>query len=426
MGGVNWHKSLPYGINRISIATGDTFEIANFFLSRFIMKPEPSQPNFTRRKYLAVAGGMAWMLLAATLTLLWLLHQAQILNVWQFPLKQIAAFLGGGGLACLFLARFWGFWQHRRWLQRLVWMVAAFFALLNLLAFLFAYSLTHFTPPGTFGIGLPRPVNSRLPSDFGLEYTTDRIPVNDREWLESWFVPAPNPSASKGTILLFPGQGGSKGKQLLAPAQVLHRLGYDTLLVDFRGVGGSSGRTSTIGVREAKDVALAVTYARQLQQQSQPQIQRRSPIVLYGVSMGTAAILQAVARENVTPDAIVLELPFSRLLEAVRVRLDARGIPTFPMAELVVFWGGIQHGFNGFAHNPIDDARQVRTPTLVLHGEGDRWMSLTQIDELITAFPAQKQLTIFPNAGHQLLVTVDRDLWSRSIDRFLRVVGDKF
>ena len=294
--------------------------------------------------------------------------------------------------------------------------------MLNLLAFLFAYSLTHFTPPGTFGIGLPRPVNSRLPRDFGLEYTTDRIPVGDREWLESWFVPAPNPSASKGTILLFPGQGGSKGKQLLAPAQVLHRLGYDALLVDFRGVGGSSGRTSTIGVREAKDVALAVTYARQLQQQ----FQRQSPIILYGVSMGTAAILQAVSRENVTPDAIVLELPFSRLLDAVRVRLTARGMPTFPMAELVVFWGGIQHGFNGFAHNPIDDARQVSCPTLVLHGEGDRWMSLAQIDEFMAAFPAQKQLTIFPDAGHQLLVTVDRDLWSQSIDRFLSGLGEKF
>ena len=292
--------------------------------------------------------------------------------------------------------------------------------MLNLLAFLFAYSLTHFTPPGTFGIGLPRPVNSRLPRDFGLEYTTDRIPVGDREWLESWFVPAPNPSASKGTILLFPGQGGSKGKQLLAPAQVLHRLGYDALLVDFRGVGGSSGRTSTIGVREAKDVALAVTYARQLQQQ----FQRQSPIILYGVSMGTAAILQAVARENVTPDAIVLELPFSRLLDAVRVRLAARGMPTFPMAELVVFWGGIQHGFNGFAHNPIDDARQVSCPTLVLHGKGDRWMSLTQMDELMAAFPAQKQLTLFPDAGHQLLVTVDRDLWSQSIDRILEIVGE--
>ncbi|MBE9040147.1 alpha/beta fold hydrolase [Oscillatoriales cyanobacterium LEGE 11467] len=331
-------------------------------------------------------------------------------------------FLGGSGLVCLLLAQFWGFWQHRQWLQRLGWMAVAFFAILNLLAFIFAYSLTHFTPPGTFGIGLPRPVNSRLPSDFGLEYTTRRIRVNDREWLESWFIPASNTDSSKGTILLFPGQGGSKGKQLLAPAQVLHGLGYDALLVDFRGVGGSSGSTSTIGVLEAKDVALAVDYARELQQQ----LQRRSPIVLYGVSMGSAAILRAVSRENVTPDAIVLELPFSRLLDAVRVRLADRGIPTFPAAELIVFWGGIQQGFNGFAHNPIADARQVRVPTLVLHGEDDRWMSLAQIDELLAVFPGEKQLTIFPDAGHQLLVTVDRDLWGQSIDRFLNAVGEKF
>lgn len=91
-------------------------------------------------------------------------------------------------------------------------------------------------------------------------------------------------------------------------------MDYDTLVVDFRGVGGLIGNTTTFGVREAKDVALAVSYAQRLN--------LKRPFVLYGVSMGSAAILNAVAQEKVPPDAIILELPFARLLDAVRSRLS--------------------------------------------------------------------------------------------------------
>jgi alpha-beta hydrolase superfamily lysophospholipase len=117
-------------------------------------------------------------------------------------------------------------------------------------------------------------------------------------------------------------------------------LNYDTLLVDFRGLGGSSGNTTTLGVRETEDVALSMRYAQRSK--------FKRPFVLYGVSMGSAAILKAVAQREVNPDAIILELPFDRLIDAVKSRLKAFKIPTFPMVELLVFWGGFQYGFNGF------------------------------------------------------------------------------
>ena len=139
------------------------------------------------------------------------------------------------------------------------------------------------------------------------------------------------------------------------------------LLVDFRGVGGSSGNTTTVGVREAEDVAIAVNYTRSLD--------LKRPIVLYGVSMGTAAILKAVAQKKVNPDAIVLELPFTRLLDAVRSRLKR-----------------------------------------------DRWTTESEIDRIFNNFQGIKQKVVFPKAGHDLLVTADRKLWVQSIDRFLEQI----
>lgn len=300
--------------------------------------------------------------------------------------------------------------KRRRYLFRFALVV--FFGF-NILSYLGAYGLTHFTTPGQFGLGLPRPTSSQLPTDVGLEYVTRRISINSSEWLETWFIPAQLPT-SNGTILLFPGNAGSKAKQLLAPAQAFHALNYDTLLVDFRGVGGSSGNTTTLGVQEAEDVAIVVKYAQQLK--------LKQPFVLYGVSMGSVAVLKAVAQKKVNPDAIILELPFARLLDAVRSRLKAIRFPTFPMAELLVFWGSIQHGFNGFTHNPVAYANQVECPTLLLHGKLDKWTTVAEINQIFQNLRSSKKLIIFPDTGHSLLVTVDQERWRQSVDQFLKEI----
>lgn len=184
------------------------------------------------------------------------------------------------------------------------------------------------------------------------------------------------------------------------------------MLIDFRGLGGSSGNTTTLGVREAKDVALSLSHAQR------SNFQR--PFILYGVSMGSAAILKAVADEKINPDVVILELPFARLLDAVRSRLSASWIPTFPFAEMVVFWGSIQHGINGFTHNPVTYAKQVRCPALLLHGKLDKWTNLAEIDQIFQNLHGFKELSIFPNADHSLLVTVDKERWQRSVEQFLK------
>ncbi len=287
--------------------------------------------------------------------------------------------------------------------KRIVKFILIAFILINFLSYVGAYFLTHFNYSN-------RQVISKNPDDIGLKYETERISINPDEWLDTWLIPAQN--TSNGTVLLFPGNNGSKGKQLLAPTQVFHNLGYDTLLVDFRGLGSSSGNSTTIGVRESKDVALTINYAKQFQ--------LKRPYILYGVSMGSAAILKAIADENINPEAVILEAPFARLVNAVSSRLKAINIPTFPVTQLMVFWGGIQHGFNGFAHNPVTYASSVNCPALILHGKLDKWTTVAEINEIYQNLQGSKQLVIFPNAGHDLLVTVDKQLWKRSVEKFIK------
>ncbi|MBD2577287.1 alpha/beta hydrolase [Oscillatoria sp. FACHB-1406] len=280
---------------------------------------------------------------------------------------------------------------------------------MNAIAFLGAYSMTHFRSSEQWSLASPKPINYKRPSDFGLPYETKYIAIARQQRLETWWIPTAN-APSRGTILLFPGNRGSKS-QVLLPARVLHNLDYDTLLVDFRGTGGSSGNTTTLGVREGEDVAAAFQWVRQQD--------ARRPIALYGVSMGTAAILRAISTQNIAPDAILLELPYSHLLNSVKRRLRFYNIPTFPAAELIVFWGSIQHKINGFAHNPAIYAKQVRCPTLILQGDRDKWIDRAELKQLEDNLPYSHHYISFPNAGHQLLITVNPKLWRQSVQQFL-------
>jgi uncharacterized protein len=281
----------------------------------------------------------------------------------------------------------------------------------NAIAAVVAYGMTHYRSPGQMGLGALKPINSKVPTDVGLSYTTRKIRLSNRGWLETWQIPVQNAQPS-GTVLLFPGSGSSKSPQLLAPAKAFHTLNYDAVMVDFQGVGGSSGNHKTVGMKESQDVVTVFKEAQRLK------LQR--PIVLYGVSMGSAAILRAIALKKIQPDAVILELPFARFIDTVKSRFHVFKVPDFGLAELLIFWGSVQHRANGFTHNPMTFAKQVRCPTLVMQGERDRWTSVAEVKALVKNLQGPAELVVFPKAGHQVLVTIDRARWYESVESLLR------
>ena len=280
---------------------------------------------------------------------------------------------------------------------------------INLAGYLGAYSSTNYRL-GHQKLGYPRPENTKTPQNLQLAFSTEVLSINQQEWIESWLIPSPR--QSQGIVILFHGKDSTKSS-LLSSAHSFHRLGYTTLLVDFRGSGGSSGNSTTVGVRESQDVALITNYVKQQYPQQ--------PIILYGISMGSAAILRAIAKEKIEPEGIILELPFTSLLSAVKKRLNQSNLPAFPLGELMVFWGGIQHNFNGFAHQPIDYAQKVNCPTLILYGAMDNTINTSEVKNLYDNIPGNKKIIEFPQAGHQLLVSANPQLWQYNVAEFLSI-----
>ncbi len=298
------------------------------------------------------------------------------------------------------------------------------FVLLNVMAYRHAYAMLHFTDSVTrtqkpeslsvahkarvlfTGINIPRPSNDVSPSDMGLECETHRYQSTDGIELEAWYIPTKD---SKGLVLLFHGYSAAKSS-LLTTAKTLHHSGYSTFLVDFRGSGGSDGNYTTIGYREADDVVSSFNFARTLLPDK--------PLILYGQSMGGAAILRAISAKGVSPDALIIEAVFDRMLSTVKARFSAMGIPSFPSAHLLTYWGSRQMDFSGLKHNPVNYARSVNFPTLILHGKEDPRATVEQAQNIFNHLDCSKKLVLFDNVGHNSCHDADPDKWKQAVEDF--------
>src|SRR5437773_2704643 len=73
---------------------------------------------------------------------------------------------------------------------------------------------------------------------------------NFSELIQCWSIKT---DSAKGTVILFHGYGGQKSS-LLGKSNEFIEQGYNTLLVDFMGSGGSEGNQTTMGYKEAEEV----------------------------------------------------------------------------------------------------------------------------------------------------------------------------
>ena len=161
---------------------------------------------------------------------------------------------------------------RRKIIKRSLWVILVLFILMNAIAYLHAYKFTHFdsgiknkTKEAQslsfgeklktifFGVNNPRPENKRFP---GIQFET--IKLNSNKQIECWLIKA---DSSIGSVILFHGYGGEKSS-MLDKAEIFITLGYNTLLVDFMGSGGSECNQTTIGFYEAQQVKTAFDFVK--------------------------------------------------------------------------------------------------------------------------------------------------------------------
>lgn len=311
----------------------------------------------------------------------------------------------------------------RKWTRRLLRTIAVLFVLVNVMAWFHARKFTHFAEQATektdasqispvqklsmlfTGVDLPRPQSSLKP-----DRPYETIILQSNKKIECWKI---NVAQSKGTVLLCHGYGGEKSS-MLERAYVFADAGYTVLLPDFMGAGGSEGNECTIGYTEAENVKTCVDYLAKESQQ---------PIYVLGSSMGAVAAMRACSKESLPVRALILECPFGSMRQTVKNRFDMVNVPSFPLSDMLVFWGGIQNGFNAFSHNPEDYAKQIRIPVLLLYGEQDDRVRPFEIAHIFNNLAGVKVLVKYPLAGHESYLNKYKEQWTHDVLHFLDTSG---
>ena len=223
-------------------------------------------------------------------------------------------------------------------LRKLAIVTCSAFVVMNIVAYIHAYRVTHFSDSSVartkdptqltafdkvkvlfMGVDNPRPQHRSTP-----DTPFDTFFISSSGELECWRINTPD---AIGTMIMFHGYAGEKSS-LLERAEKFRAMGFNTVLVDFTGSGGSEGNSTTVGFDEARQVKDCYEAISKTDHQ----------IFLFGTSMGAAAILKAMDDYQLPTKACVLECPFGSLSETVNARFKMMHVPNFPMATLLTFW----------------------------------------------------------------------------------------
>jgi uncharacterized protein len=224
-------------------------------------------------------------------------------------------------------------------------------------------------------------------------------------------IPAPAPvKAKQGIVLLFPAYAASK-QTLLQEVKLLHRLGYASFAVDPRGVGDASGNGTTLGRREAADVAATVDYVKKTF--------GNGPIALYGRIMSAGTVMRAIAEYDLQPNAVILENPYAQLFSLTQASVESVGLPRSPITQMLTLWGGVIQGGDPATLDPITYAPEVTQPTLVLYGSEEAWVSLDEVVGIHSQLQGAKEIIGLSSERDLPLSATASGPWMNRVEQFL-------
>jgi fermentation-respiration switch protein FrsA (DUF1100 family) len=199
------------------------------------------------------------------------------------------------------------------------------------------------------------------------------IVAEDGLELTVWVAP---PRDGRPVILYFMGNAGSLSMNSPHLNEfALHGFGIAAL--NYRGAGGKPGKPS-----QAKLTADAVTLYDTLDAligEPVPSTRR----IAFGTSLGAGLAVQLAARRPVA--GLIMETPFNRLCELAEFHY-----PMFPACLLLPYerWAS------------ADLIGQVGAPVLILHGDADQTIPLSQGKALFDAASEPKRLIVYPGGHH--------------------------
>ena len=261
---------------------------------------------------------------------------------------------------------------------------ASIYILFGLMIYLFQGKMV-------FLANMPGRALTASPGDIGLAYENVTLTTSDDERLQGWYVPA---AEARGVVLFFHGNAGNISHRLDSIA-IFNQLGLDTLIIDYRGYGESSGNASELGTY--LDAQAAWDYL--IDERGIPP----GRIIVFGRSLG-GAIGAWLGSQN-TPVAVIIESSFSSGADMAR-----RMYPFLPVRLLT-----------RLRYPVADYAARLECPVLVVHSRDDEIIPF-EMGEAIYAAVRQRKALLELRGDHNAGFYISRQEYIPGLDEFIESI----
>jgi len=235
---------------------------------------------------------------------------------------------------------------------------------------------------------MPGRALTATPEDAGFAYQDVSITTRNGIRLHGWFIPA---KQAKATVLFLHGNAGNISHRLDSIA-IFRELGLDTLIIDYRGYGQSTGKPSEQGTY--LDALAAWEYL----------VSKRGiapdKIVIFGRSLGAAVASWLAART--TPGAVILESCFTSALD-----MAYRLYPFLPVRLIT-----------RLKYPAKENVKQLSSPLLVVHSREDEIIPFDMGQSIFAAAPEPKGMLVL-TGDHNGGFLLNRKQYLAALGKFL-------
>lgn len=231
------------------------------------------------------------------------------------------------------------------------------------------------------------------PTDYGMPYRDAHFSAEDGVPLHGWFVPRPG---ARQTILILHGNGGNISHRL-GWMRMLHDLGANVMIFDYRGYGRSGGRPNEEGLY--RDARAAYRWW------AQEYAKDRGALILLGESLGGAVAVHLAS--EVAVDGLILQSTFTN---------------AWDMAKTILPLGLLQP-LTGVRFDSASAIGGIRCPKLFIHGDRDSIVPFKLGRRLYERASPPKEFYVVPGADHNDLLETAGPEYARRLGAFLSSVG---
>lgn len=228
--------------------------------------------------------------------------------------------------------------------------------------------------------------------------------------IHSNIIPAAEPS-HKWAILVHGYT--SRPRTMAKQGHHYAQMGYNTLFPFMRGHRNDGHMHTTFGYYERYDIIEWIRYIISCDQDAE--------ILIHGCSMGAGTTMLVTGEhlpENVK--CAVADCGYSNAWDEFCVQIgEIVHLPKFPFLNMANAASNLFLGWDFKKCSPRDAVAKSSTPTLFIHGEDDKFVPYSMMDEVFNACSAEKDKLSVPGAAHDESCAKQPEMYWKKTDEFI-------